>query len=180
MGEWIHVKTNSAKKYCFVLKWMVFLSSSVHGYKNRSAKEEEDVEDSSSAHGLGEGRVVSSTSSVCITTGCGITSSLGWSKDVFYHRTCSISWWNAAVPLSLSSAVLPCDLPKVTGSHCPLQAFPLPLASHPIIMRSEKIVFHLANLMEESGAEERARPAFCWISQLTLPPETAKADAWRR
>lgn len=67
----------------------------------------------------------------------------------------------SAVPLSLSSAVLPCDLPKVTGSHCPLSAFLVPLASHPIIMRPEKIVFHLANLIEESGAEEWARPAFC-------------------
>ena len=63
MGEWIHVKTNSAKKHCFVLKWMAFLSSSVHGCKTSSAKKEGDVEDSSSAQGLGEGRVISFTSS---------------------------------------------------------------------------------------------------------------------
>lgn len=47
------LKLNSAKKYCFVLKWMVSLSSSVHGCENSSAREEGDVEDSSSARDWG-------------------------------------------------------------------------------------------------------------------------------
>lgn len=65
----------------------------------------------------------------------------------------------SAIPLLLSSAVLNCDLPKVTGSCCPLLP-PLPV-SYPIIMKPEKILFHLANPMEKWGARERVRPDFC-------------------
>lgn len=49
---------------------MGFLSSSVHGCKTSSAKKEGDVEDSSSAQGLGEGRVISLTSSASLECLC--------------------------------------------------------------------------------------------------------------
>lgn len=67
-----------------------------------------------------------------------------------------------------SDAVLPCHLPKVTGSCCPLPALPRPLASDPIIVRPEKILFHLANLMEKSGGEGGGEASFL-LHQLTQP-----------
>lgn len=44
-----------------------------------------------------------------------------------------------------------CDMPEVPGSRCPLPDLSPPLASYTIIMRPEKIVFHLANLIEKLG-----------------------------
>lgn len=63
MGELIHIKTYSAKKSSFVLKLMVLLSSSLHGYKYMSAKKEGGVEVRCSAQGQGEGRIISFVSS---------------------------------------------------------------------------------------------------------------------
>lgn len=49
---------------------MGFLSSSLHGCKTSSDKKEGDIEDSSSAQGLGEGRVISLTSSAGLECLC--------------------------------------------------------------------------------------------------------------
>lgn len=152
MREWIHIRTNSAKKYCFVSKLMGFLSSSVCGSKTSSGRKDGDVEGSSSAQGWGRaGKFLSLAvlaQSVCVTAGCSDKSSLSWSKDAFYQLLLALVLLVSAVPLPFSSAVLLCDLPKGTDSYSLLPAFPLPLALSPIIMRP---LFHLANLKEILG-----------------------------
>lgn len=103
--------------------------------------------------------------SVCVTAGCSDKSSLSRSKDAFFQLLLALVLLVTAVPLPFFSAVLLCDLPKGTGSYCPLPAFPLPLALSPRIMRP---LFRLANLKEKLQGE---------ASLLLNQPTPPKADS---
>lgn len=158
---------------------MVFLSSSVHGCKTSSAGKEEGVEDRSSAQGLGECRVISSTSSAGLR--CLYKYRVQCHKQLGLLKGCIAPvrsngemLQKSAVPLTLSSVVLPCDLPKVTGSRCPFPAFPPPIALYPIITRPEKILFHLANLMEKSRGAGGGEASFL----LNQPTHFAARDCY--
>lgn len=72
----MHVRTNSAEKYCFVSNLKGFLSSPVCGSKTSSGRKDVDVGGSSSAQGWGRAALAVLAQSVCVTAGCSDKSSL--------------------------------------------------------------------------------------------------------
>lgn len=129
--EWMHVRTNSAEKYCFVSNLKGFLSSPVCGSKTSSGRKDVDVGGSSSAQGWGRAGSFLSLAvlaqSVCVTAGCSDKSSLSWSKDAFCQLLLALCcWWVLLLYVSLL-LYYSVTCPRAQVPTVPFQLSPCPL-----------------------------------------------------